>query len=227
MRVVESIVLISLLTVHSLPVSAQEAPPSRELQEILASLPREAERFSRLQASPVVTTQADDHPASQRDRANDAERIRAKVLETPIGSEVTTTLHSGETLRAELTEVTESYFRLRVAAPEHARRAYGEDATIRERFHYDEVRTFWWGQDPRNIAAGKRVEVRLVGGKKARGHLRGVSDEGVTVDDRLYPFDEVVSVRKLGLRTVYKVLIPVGALFGTMAIVCGSGYCSQ
>ncbi len=237
MREILSSLLVSTLVFQVGPVAAHdsdrkaaaEADPPVALAERFGNMSGEAERFFKSKNEGAFAWAHDQEGLARSGvtQANVADRIRAKVLDTPIGTEITITLRDGEVVQGELAEVAESYLRLRVLASEEARRTHGDRTTIRRKFSFEEVRTLLVGPDPRDIAPGKKVEVRLVGGDKVRGRLTAVGDDGVTVDNRRFTFDEIIGVRKLGMPTVYKVLIGVGAVLGTLVILCGThGWCS-
>jgi hypothetical protein len=79
------------------------------------------------------------------------------------------------------------------------------------------------------IPIGKRIEVLLLNGEKVRGRLLDATEQGFTLSlgndtNREFNFDEVASVRKLGMRRVNKILIVVGICFvGPLLIGVATG----
>jgi small nuclear ribonucleoprotein (snRNP)-like protein len=228
MRRILSLFLVSLFVIQPASVFAQTSEASRTLQEILADMPQEVSRLSRSHLLEVVTT-LDGEAESQTNQEESPDRIREKVLATPIGTTVTVTLSNGEVVRGELAEATESYFYLRLLAPEEKRHLYGADATTREKFDFEEVSNFQTGSRVflTMIPLGKVVELRLFSGEKFRGRLRSVSEDGVTVDEREFAFDQIISAKTAMSRTtkVYIILgitIPLLVLFGYAAFAAGA-----
>ena len=74
------------------------------------------------------------------------------------------------------------------------------------------------------IPLGKRIEVVLLNGEKVRGRVLDATEQGFTLSlgkdvNREFAFDEVASVRKLGMRTVWWVIIIAGAVLGGLVIL--------
>lgn len=211
MRRILSLVLISLFVIQPASVFAQEPAANRTTQEILADMPQEVSRFSRSHPLEVATRQ--NQPKSGENQADSPDRIREKVLATPIGTPVTVSLRNGEVVFGELAEVSESHFFLRFPVPDR------DNVTAKRKYNYGVVSNIQADSRARlaQIPIGKTVELLLVGGDKYRGRLNAVSDVGVTVDDRQFAIDEIVHAYKAGMRTSTKLLIAAGiaaVLFG-------------
>jgi len=210
MRGTVSLILISLVALQPVSVWAQEPGPDPELQRLLHDFPSEVARFAELHPSPIHLSGGQQTAAQEADTAD---RIRAKAQAIPVGSEVTFTLRTGEELEGQLVEVSDAEFTVRVATSEETRRVYGDETTTTKNYRFADVRTLFAGGGPQEIPRGKTVEVRLVGGEKFKGELTAVTDDGLTINDRQFALDEVLSV-KTAMRTRTKTLMIVGIVAG-------------
>ncbi len=175
MRGTVSLILISLVTIQPVPVVAQEPAPNPRLQAIIRNIPREVERFSKLQPLPIVTAQEGGQSAREAADPHHAEQIRARLMETPSGTELHVTLWDGASAsRAARSNRRHLISDCCTTASEEVRAIPGqESAMVDKQYSFDEVRALFIGADPREmLEVGKRIEVRLLPGDKVNDRLK-------------------------------------------------------
>jgi small nuclear ribonucleoprotein (snRNP)-like protein len=206
MRQTLSILLVSLLLVQGLPLAAHDPDSTPTLEERLRNMDAEVERFVRLKtdgSGDLLLEQ--EEPATGK--STEAERVRTRLLSLESNTKITVILRDGETVHGELSAVENSSFQMwaKLSGSRSARREY----------RFDEVKSLLYPRSPEKaneIAIGKRVEAVLLNGEKLRGQLLNVSEQGFTLSTRKGPnldltFDEILTVRKLGMRTVYSPIV--------------------
>ena len=95
MRGTVSMILISLVVIQPVPVVAQEPAPNPRLQAIIRNIPQEVERFFKLEPLPFVTAQEGQSARGAADPLH-VEKVRARLLETPLGTELHVTFWDGQ-----------------------------------------------------------------------------------------------------------------------------------
>jgi small nuclear ribonucleoprotein (snRNP)-like protein len=214
-RQILSLFLVSILIIQAVPVSAQDVDSIPTLEERLSNMEAEVKRFL-----DPNTANSSGLLLEQETRSTDesAEAVRAKLLSLEPGTKIRLVLLDGETVQGRLVEVTDDAF---LISAEIDKNQY-----VRREFSFDQVEAlenYVLPEKVQEIPVDKRVEVVLFNGEKIRGRVLGATEQGFTLslegdEYREFTFDEVKSVRKLGMRTINKILIGVGIFCALMVI---------
>jgi small nuclear ribonucleoprotein (snRNP)-like protein len=224
MRQILSILLTSTFVVPITPVSAQDVDSVPTLEKRLHNMDAEVERFLSLKA----TESTGCRWGQEGDESFEVERVRTILLNLKPDSYIVVVLRDGSTAQGRFKGANDKDFSLQVEL--------GESSRELRKYRFDQVTRLDYPGSPlkaHQILNGKRVEVLLLSGEKVRGRLLDTSEGIISLStgkdtNREFRFAEVFTVRKLGMRTAYKVLIGGSIAFlalviTTAALVSASG----
>ncbi len=196
--------------------------------------------FLTLVLGPELLRAQEQPPQADREAAA---HLRATVLETPVGRELTIALRSGVTFEASLADVGDDSFGVWVTPDEETKRRLGiSGARIKKRILYEEVESIQGGEDVANVATtaerlayrmrfGDTVYVRRANGATVKGRVTDFDGDVLHIDDRTLSLSgsEGDKIERIDLRVEDSlkngVLIGAGIGASLVTLACLSDEC--
>jgi len=196
--------------------------------------------FLTLVLGPELLRAQEQPPQAGREAAA---HLRATLLGTPVGRELTIALRSGETLEASLAEVGDESFRVWVTPDEETKRRLGiSGARIKKRILYEEVESIQGGEDVTSVATtadrlayrmrfGDTVYVQSANGATVKGKVPDFDGDVLHVDKKTLSLSGVEGdkIERIDLRVEDSlrngVLIGAGIGASLVVLACAADDC--